>query len=95
MDPIDSGLTRLRNASGDHNLAGLETAVLARLNREAQGDIFRGRALPIQLAVTGAALLIGLAVAQLAYDSPVPRSETAVLSDDSGLVPSIALEGGV
>jgi hypothetical protein len=95
MDPIDSGLTRLSAAAGDHDLAGLEDAVLARVRRDASGDIFRGRALPIQLAVTGAALLVGLAVAQLAYDGPAPRSETAVLSDDSGLAPSVALEGGV
>ena len=95
MDPIDSGLTRLRGAAGDHDLAGLEAAVLARVSRDASADIFRGRALPIQLAVTGAALLVGLAVAELAYEGAAPRSETAVLSDDSGLAPSIALEGGV
>ena len=51
-----------------------------------------------QLAVSCGALLLGLAVAQLAGYSLMPRplnSELVVLSDDSAMAPSVRLEGGI
>jgi hypothetical protein len=95
MNPIDSGLRRLSSDGPEHELDDLENAVLARIAREAHADVFRGRALPIQFAAGCVALLIGLFIAGLVQsDIAQPRSEAAVLSEDSGLAPSIALEGG-
>jgi hypothetical protein len=94
MDPIDAGLAKLRAAPAGRRLDGLEYAVAARLDRS-RGDVFRGHTLKIQLAVSCAALLVGLAVAQLAAEETAAlRSEAAVLSGDSMLAPSIAIEGG-
>jgi hypothetical protein len=95
MNPIDSGLDRLSRDGREHELDTLERDVLARIQQDTRADVFRGRTLSIQLAVSCVALLVGLAVAQFAHvESPSRRSEAAVLSDDSGLAPSIALEGG-
>jgi hypothetical protein len=94
MNPIDTGLARLRRDGLEHELDHLEGDVLSRIGREARSDVFRGRALPIQLAVSCVALLAGLAMAELVRTEIAPRSEAAVLSEDSGLAPSIALEGG-
>ena len=94
MDPVDFGLDRLRRAKLDRDLDGVEAAIVGRVEQNAS-DVFRGRGLQIQLAVSCGALLIGLAVAQAMGGSPPGvRSETVVLSDDSGLAPSISLEGG-
>ena len=93
-DPIDAGLGRLRAASSDLELDGLESAVFARASA-GRADAFGGRALQVQIAVTCGALLIGLAVAQLVSADPQPiRSEAVVLSDDSVFAPSIQLGGG-
>jgi hypothetical protein len=94
MNPIDTGLERLRRDGLEHELDHLENDVLTRIARDARADVFRGRALPIQLAVSCVALLAGLAMAELMQSEITPRSEAAVLSEDSGLAPSIALEGG-
>jgi hypothetical protein len=95
-DPVETGLNRLRIAArSDCDLGGLETAVWDRVEARARSDIFRGKTLQIQLAVTCAALIVGLLMAEF-VDSRAPmfQSETAVLSDDSGLAPSVRLAGG-
>lgn len=96
MTPLDNGLSRLRHARADRSLDGLEAAVLAKMAAaDRQADVFRGHGLQVQLAVSCCALLIGLAMAQfMAGGGATVRSETVVLSDDSGLAPSISLEGG-
>ena len=92
---VDELLGRLKALPRDHDLDRLESAVFARI--EAQKEGFSGATLPVQLAVTCGALLLGLAIAQFAGVSPMTnplQSETIVLSDDSVLAPSVLLEGG-
>jgi len=94
-DFIDAGLRRLRREPLEGDLAGLEARVRSRIDARAQTDLFKGRLIPVQLAVTAAGLLLGFMVADLmTADSTIHHSETAVLSDDSGLAPSVRLEGG-
>lgn len=98
MAGIDELLNRLKTTQVDRNLDRLESAVFARLDTKAQQDIFGGRTLQVQLAVSCAALLLGLLVAQFTGVSIMPmplNSETIVLSDDSAMAPSVRLEGGV
>jgi hypothetical protein len=93
---LDALLNRLKSAPADHDLARLEGAVLNRI--ESRGEVFGGRTLQVQLAVTCGALLLGLAVAQFAGSGLMPRplnSELIVLSDDSAMAPSVRLEGGI
>lgn len=92
---VDEMLGRLKALPRDHELDGLESAVLSRI--EGQGDTFAGKTLQVQLAVTCGALLMGLAIAQFAGMSQMTmplHSETVVLSDDSSFAPSVLLEGG-
>ena len=97
-DRIDALLNRLKAAPSDRDLSRLEAAVWGRIQRDSRADIFGGRTLQVQLAVTCGALLVGLAIAQLAGYGPMPRplnSELVVLSDDSAMAPSVRLEGGI
>ncbi len=98
MAGIDELLTRLKAAPVDGNLDRLESAVWARIDAKSQQDIFGGKTLQVQLAVSCAALLLGLLVAQFTGVSVMPmplNSEIVVLSDDSFMAPSVRLEGGV
>ncbi len=91
-------LNRLKSAPADHDLARLEASVLNRIGRQSRGDVFGGRTLQVQFAVSCGALLLGLAVAELAGSGLMPRplnSELIVLSDDSAMAPSVRLEGGI
>jgi hypothetical protein len=93
MDPVDSGLDRLHTGGSRANLDHLERDVLARINGEARVDVFRGRLIPVQLAVSAAALLIGLFMAEfLTAPAATISSEAIVLSDD--IAPSLLLRGG-
>jgi hypothetical protein len=95
---LDGLLNQLKSAPADHDLARLEGAVLSRIGRESRGDVFGGRTLQVQLAVSCGALLLGLAMAQVAASGFMPRplnSELIVLSDDSAMAPSVRLEGGI
>ena len=95
---LDALLHELKSAPADHDLARLEGTVLNRIGQESRGDVFGGRTLQVQLAVTCGALLLGLAVAQVAGSGLMPRplnSELIVLSDDSAMAPSVRLEGGI
>jgi len=92
MDPIDLGLERLRATARARNLDGLERAVFARLDGETRSDVFRGRLIPVQIAVCGAALIVGLGVAHFtAAPQRTLQSEAIVLSDD--IAPSVRLHG--
>jgi hypothetical protein len=94
-DMIDRGLALLKTEAAEPSLDGLEAAVWKRIDSRKRGDIFRGHAFQVQLAMSCAALLVGLVMAELVDSSTRPfRSETAVLSDDSLLAPSVRLEGG-
>lgn len=95
---IDFFLQQLKAAPLDRDLSRLESDVWRRMDAKRSGDVFGGRTLQVQLAVTCAALFIGLAVAQLAGYDPMRRalnSELVVLSDDSAMAPSVRLEGGI
>ena len=95
-DQINELLERLAARQPDRDLSRLEAAVWERIDK--RRDAFGGRALTIQLAATCGALLMGLAIAQMAYSGVMPRtlsSELIVLSDDSAMAPSVRLEGGI
>jgi hypothetical protein len=95
-DPVEAGLGRLRQATVDCTLDRLESAVWNRIDGQARSDVFRGRTIQVQLAVSCAALILGILVAQIVDGRIQPMSsETAVLSDDSGLAPSVRLAGGI
>ena len=96
-DQVDELLNRLKAQPLDHELDRLEAGVWSRIDRRRGADIFGGRALQVQVAVTCGALLLGLAIAQFAGMGAMPEplsSEMIVLSDDSALAPSVRLEGG-
>jgi hypothetical protein len=93
MDPIDKGLERLRAAPANARLEHLEGAVFCRIESESRSGFAGVRLIPVQLAVSCAALLIGLVMAQLlSASSEGFYSETIVLSED--IAPSVRLEGG-
>jgi len=97
-EPIEFLLHRLKSAPIDRDLSRVEADVRRRIDAGRSGDLFGGHTLQVQLAVTCAALFIGLAVAQLAGYDPMRRalnSELVVLSDDSAMAPSVRLEGGI
>jgi len=96
-DRLEILLSRLKAAPLDQDLSRLEAAVWKRIDRERRSDIFGGKTYQIQLAVICGAMILGVAVAQLAGFVSMPRilqSETVVLSDDSAMAPSVRLEGG-
>ena len=97
-DRVDTLLQQLKAAPPDRDLSRLETDVWRRIDARKGSDIFGGHALRVQLAVSCAALVVGLAMAQLTGYGPMPRplsSEMVVLSDDSAMAPSVRLEGGI
>ncbi len=97
-DRIDILLNQLKSRPLDRDLSRLESDVRGQIDRKRNADIFGGRTLQVQLAVSCGALLLGLAIAQFAgYDlMPQPlNSEMVVLSDDSAMAPSVRLEGGI
>jgi len=97
-DRIDAGLNRLKSAPVDRDLSRLESQVWRRIDGTRSSDLFGGRTLQVQFAVSCAALLLGLAIAQLVGQGPMARvlsSEMVVLSDDSAMAPSVRLEGGI
>jgi hypothetical protein len=97
-DRIDALLNRLKSAPLDRDLSRLESQVWGRIDGNRAADLFGGRTLQVQLAVSCGALLLGLAIAQVAGYGPMPRplnSEMVVLSDDSAMAPSVRLEGGI
>jgi hypothetical protein len=97
-DQIDTLLNRLKVAPVTRDLSRVEADVWRRIDTGKRGDVFGGHTLQVQMAVSCAALVVGLAIAQLAGYDPMPRrlnSELVVLSDDSTMAPSVRLEGGI
>jgi len=93
---IDLVLKRLKSAPLDHDLSGVELAVLRRIVNQ-RPELSPAASLKVQLAVVCGALILGLAVAQFSRLNIMPlplSSEMVVLSDDSALAPSVRLEGG-
>ena len=97
-DHIDTLLNRLKAAPVTRDLSRVEADVWRRIDSGKRGDVFGRHAFQVQLAVSCAALVVGLAIAQLAGYDPMRRplsSEMIVLSDDSAMAPSVRLEGGI
>jgi hypothetical protein len=97
-DRIETLLHQLKAMSVDRDLSRVEADVWRRVDLRKRGDAFGGHALHVQLAVSCAALVVGLAIAQLTGYGPMPRtlnSELVVLSDDGAMAPSVRLEGGI
>jgi hypothetical protein len=97
-DQIDSLLHRLKAVPLDRDLSRVESDVWRRIDAKRGADIFGRYTLQVQLAVSCAALFVGLAIAQLAGYGLMPRtlsSELVVLSDDGAMAPSVRLEGGI
>ena len=95
---IDHGLQRLRAAAPTARLDRLEADVWQRVEANTRRDVFGGRLVQVQLLVTCAALLLGVAIAHRAGSNLMPHplySEVVVLSDDSAMAPSVRLEGGL
>src|SRR5258708_13588539 len=95
---LDALLNRLKSAPLDHDLARLEASVLNRIGRQSRGDVFGGRTLQVQFAVTCGALLLGLAVAELAGSGLLPRplnSHLIALSHDIAIAPPLPLQRGI
>lgn len=96
MTDVEFLLSRLAVAPQDRDLSALEADVAARIAGR-RAELRSGGGLPVQVAVAGIALLLGIAIAQSGQFAPMrslPASETVVLSDDSALAPSVELEGG-
>jgi hypothetical protein len=81
------------HASGESSLDGLEAGVWAKVE-ERRGQAMGGSSLRTQLAVAALALVMGAVVGGVAGDRKPVRSEMVVLSEDAGLAPSVAIEGG-
>jgi hypothetical protein len=77
--------------AGEAALDGLESGVWAKVDQQRQAA---GGGVRVQLAVAVAALAMGAAVGNVAADRQPVRSEAALLSEDAGLTPSVAIEGG-
>jgi hypothetical protein len=97
-DRIEEMLRRLRAASAERSLDHLESAVWARIEKQSRSDLFGGRSLQVQFAVSCVALLLGVLIARWAgvpmMSEPL-NSEIVVLSDDSAVAPSVRLGGGI
>lgn len=97
-DHIDALLNRLKGTPLDRDLSQLESGVWERIDGSRGSNLFGGRTLQVQFAISCGALLLGLAIAQIAGSDLMPRplsSEMVVLSDDGAMAPSVRLEGGI
>ena len=91
--PLDDGLKALGALNLDGPLDGLEAAVLGQVERRRR-DLAAASSPRMQIALAAAALAIGVIVGIGSAGKPQAYgSENRVLSDDSGLAPSIRLGG--
>jgi hypothetical protein len=91
---LDHLLGALRAAPIDAPLDGVESGVWARVEERRRAQAQAGGGLRMQLAVAVAALAMGAVVGGVAAEKRPTRSEMVVLSEDAGLAPSVAIEGG-
>lgn len=91
---IDALLGELRAVSIERPLDDLESGVWARVEADRRERALAGGGGRMQLAVAVAALAIGAVVGGVAAERQPGRSEMVVLSEDAGLAPSVAIEGG-
>lgn len=92
---IDALLGELRAVSIEPRLDDLESGVWARVEADRrERALAGGGGVRMQLAVAVAALALGAVVGGVAAERQPGRSEMVVLSEDAGLAPSVAIEGG-
>lgn len=91
---LDDLLGALKAAPMDASLDTLESGVWARVDERRRAQSQTNGGLRTQLAVAVAALLMGAVVGGVAAERKPARSEMVVLSEDAGLTPSVAIEGG-
>jgi hypothetical protein len=92
-DSLDKMLESLGNRSEARDLSGLEDEVWTRLEAGKRGNVFGMHPVPVHVALTCVALLVGFAMSQIAGGNPTVRTEFAV-SSDAALQPSVLLMGG-
>jgi hypothetical protein len=91
---LDDLLGALKASPADGGLDGLEAGVWARVEDQRRAQAVSGGGIRMQLAVAVAALAIGAVVGGVTADRRPARSEMVLLSEDAGLAPSVAVEGG-
>ena len=91
---LDDLLGALRASPVEASLDGLEAGVWARVEETRRAQAAGAGGLRVQLAVGVAALLVGAVVGGVTAERRPVRSEMVVLSEDAGLAPSVAIEGG-
>jgi hypothetical protein len=91
---LDNLLGALKASSTEASLDGLEAGVWARVEAARRAQAAGAGGLRMQLAVAAAALLVGAVVGGVTAERRPVRSEMVVLSEDAGLAPSVAVEGG-
>ncbi|HTI66417.1 MAG TPA: hypothetical protein VL460_02600 [Caulobacteraceae bacterium] len=91
---LDDLLGALKVAPLDIALDDLESGVWQRVEERRRARATAGGGLRMQLAVAVAALAMGAVVGGVAAEKRPARSEMVVLSEDAGLTPSVAIEGG-
>jgi hypothetical protein len=89
-DALDRNLAALAETPGQPGLDGFEDGVWARLQARRADSAAAG----LRVAVTVAALAMGLAFGALHRPSLAPSAEMAVVSEDGLLAPSAKLGGG-
>jgi hypothetical protein len=91
---LDDLLGALSVAPVDGALDDLESGVWARVEQARRAQAMAGGGMKMQLAVAVAALAMGAVVGGVSAERRPARSEMVVLSEDAGLAPSVAIEGG-
>ena len=92
---LDDLLGALKASSMEASLDGLEAGVWARVEDVRRAQAAGAGGVRVQVAVAVAALLVGAVVGGVTAQRASPaRSERVVLSEDAGLAPSVAVEGG-
>lgn len=91
---LDALLGTLRASSLDVRLDGLEADVWTRVEADRRARALGDGGLRTQVAVALAALLVGAVVGGASVERRPARNEMVVLSEDAGLTPSVAIEGG-
>ncbi|HTK33990.1 MAG TPA: hypothetical protein VL358_01725 [Caulobacteraceae bacterium] len=91
---LDDLLGTLKATSSDVALEGLEAGVWKRVEETRRARSMGAGGLRMQLAVAVAALALGAVVGGVTADRRPARSEMVLLSEDAGLAPSVAVEGG-
>jgi hypothetical protein len=91
-DQLDDLLGALRDRPLEASLDGLEAGVWARVDEARRAQATGG--VRVQVAAALIALVLGAVVGHANADRRPVRSEMVVLSEDAGLAPSVAVEGG-